>query len=251
MDIARHITQLRLDGERLASVAATVRPETPVPTCPEWAVRDLVRHLGGVHRWATGYVRDARLEAEDVELEDLVGGWPDDGKLIDWFREGHAALVRSLEEAPDDLRCWTFLDAPSPRAFWARRQAHETGIHRVDAESATGTSTPFPGSFASDGIDELLFGFAGRPGRPLPLDSPATMRLEAVDASRSWRVNFMPTGFEISTDVPADAADCRVRAQASELYVLLWNRREPDGLDISGNVALLAMWRESMRVRWS
>lgn len=32
--------------------------------------------------------------------------------------------------------CWTFLDAPSPLAFWARRQAHETAIHRADAQLA-------------------------------------------------------------------------------------------------------------------
>ena len=33
------------------------------------------------------------------------------------------------------------LDVPGralPLAFWARRQAHETAVHRVDAESALG-----------------------------------------------------------------------------------------------------------------
>ena len=34
------------------------------------------------------------------------------------------------------MRCFAFLPAPSPLAFWARRQAHETGIHRADVESA-------------------------------------------------------------------------------------------------------------------
>ena len=53
-------------------------------------------------------------------------------------RQGCADLVAALAAAPDDLECWTFLPAPSPRAMWARRQAHETAIHRVDAELAAG-----------------------------------------------------------------------------------------------------------------
>src|SRR6204780_1534249 len=66
--------------------------------------------------------------------------------------------------------CCGFLDAPSPLAFWARRQAHEPAIHRADAESAAGDVTPFPAVFAADGIDELLVCFASRGGVPGPQD---------------------------------------------------------------------------------
>ena len=45
-----------------------------------------------------------------------------------------------LRSAPADLDCFTFLPAESARHFWARRQAHETAIHRVDAENAAGGS---------------------------------------------------------------------------------------------------------------
>src|SRR5262249_53658636 len=60
-------------------------------------------------------------------------------ELPGWFREGHAALVQALSVAGPDLNCWAFLAAPSPLAFWARRQAHETAIHRVDAGQAAVT----------------------------------------------------------------------------------------------------------------
>ena len=43
---------------------------------------------------------------------------------------------------------------------WARRQAHETAIHRYDAESASGDVNGFDLDFAVDGIDEILVGFA-------------------------------------------------------------------------------------------
>ncbi len=137
-----------------------------MPTCPGWQLRDLVRHLGGVHRWATAFVSTGRTTSipESSDLESYVGGWPPDAEVVSWFEQGHAALVAALESAPDDLECWSFLPAPSPRAFWARRQAHETAIHRADADAAAGATPVFRAAFAADGVEELLFGFGGRRG---------------------------------------------------------------------------------------
>jgi hypothetical protein len=75
----------------------------------------------------------------------ILAGGPGDDELPGWFREGHASLVRVLEAADPDMTCWTFLDAPSSVAFWARRQAHETAIHRVDAEQAAAGAGGRPG----------------------------------------------------------------------------------------------------------
>jgi uncharacterized protein (TIGR03083 family) len=83
-------------------------------------------------------------------LDQVVPAQPEDDVLVEWFVAGHAALVQALRDADPDLACWTFLPAPSPLAFWARRQAHETGIHRVDAESPADSITPFPPAFAAD-----------------------------------------------------------------------------------------------------
>ena len=140
MEVAEHIEALRLEGDRMAKAATAASPDAPVPTCPEWAVRDLVRHTGGVHRWATGVVATPRTEVWNVGLEEVVGTWPPDDELVEWFRPGRAGLVAALSDAPADLECWTFLRAPSPLAHWARRQAHETTIHRVDTELAAGLS---------------------------------------------------------------------------------------------------------------
>ena len=69
-----------------------------------------------------------------------MGSWPPDAELAAGSRQGCAALADALAAAPADLECWTFLRAPSPLAMWARRQAHETAIHRVDAELAAGAA---------------------------------------------------------------------------------------------------------------
>jgi uncharacterized protein (TIGR03083 family) len=247
MEIAEHLAALRREGELLAVAAARTDLDTPIPTCPEWRMRDLVRHIGDVHRWAGAHVAERRLEPIRRAGE-VAGPLPEDSELLDWFRRGHAALFRTLETADPDVECWTFLPAPSPLAFWARRQAHETGIHRADAESPRGVTTPFPDSFAADGIDELLFGFLGRPGA-MGADPPRTLHLHATDTDGEWLVRVGQDA--IAVDREHAEADCSVRGSASDLYLLLWNRLAPGGLDVTGDPSLLEFWRETVQIYWS
>ncbi len=250
MEIKRHIAALRREGSLLAAVAERTGFAAPVPSCPDWRMRDLVRHIGGVHRWAAASVAGRLTVPPDGATESaFFDSAPADSGLIEWFRAGHAALVHVLESAPPDLACWSFLPAPSPLAFWARRQAHETGIHRADMECVTGSITPFPPDFAADGVDELLLGFASRPGGRLRAELPRTIGLQAVDVERDWLVGIRPEGVEVTLE--AAAADCAVRATASDLHLLLWNRRTYHGLEVRGDTALLDLWREMVRIRWS
>lgn len=251
MDVLEHVEQLRRDGGRLADAASSADLAAPVPTCPDWQLRDLVRHVGGVHRWATGFVVGDGRQPPDGDLEQLVGGWPEDADLLAWFRAGHRALVEGLVSAPADLDAWTFLDAPTPLAFWARRQAHETAIHRVDAESAAGDVTGFPSKFAADGVDELLLRFVGRPGKTLPVETPRSMVVRATDVPRSWRITFAPSGFQIATDPIGADAELVVTGGAPDLYKMLWNRQGTAGLELDADQDLLDVWREAVRIRWT
>jgi uncharacterized protein (TIGR03083 family) len=252
VEVAEHIEFLQVEGERLAAAADLAGPDAPVPTCPEWVVRDLVRHVGGVHRWATSYVAGAHTELQDVQLEELVGAWPADEELTAWFRQGHAALVTALSEADPDLECWTFLPAPSPRAMWARRQAHETAMHRVDAELAAGVAlSPLSPSFAADGVDELLTCFVTRRGSKLPADPPRTLRVAGTDEAASWLVSIGAEGPSTIVDMGSGTADCLVRGPAPELYRLLWNRRSSEGLERHGDAGVLDLFLDRVHVRWS
>jgi predicted lipid carrier protein YhbT len=77
------------------------------------------------------------------------------------------------------------------------------------------------------------------------------MVVRATDLPRSWRVTFAPTGFQIQTD-PADAdAELVVTGGASDLYMVLWNRRDTSGLELEGEPDVLALWRETVRIRWT
>lgn len=252
MEVAEHIAALRGHGAHLADAAAVAGLDAPVPTCPEWAVRELVHHIGGVHRWAADVVGAARTQFRDEPLELVAGGWPADDATIQWFRDGHAALVAALDGAPADLDCVTFLPAPSPLAFWARRQAHETAIHRLDAERAAGLITTFEPTFAADGLDELLTGLAPRPRRHTATDGPVTLALQTSDAGRGWRVTIDPVGVAAEAQpTELDASDLLITGTADELYQLMWNRRSLDGLDVRGDPALLDVWSATISVRWT
>ncbi len=254
MEVTAHIEALRREGELLAVAVDATDPGAAVPTCPEWTMRDLVRHLGGVHRWATGYVAEGRTEVWGVGLDDVVGTWPEDAALADWLRQGCAVLADALAAAPDDLRCWTFLPAPSPRAMWARRQAHETAIHRVDAQLTARTALgPFGPAFAADGVDELLTCFVPRRSTKLAADVPASFAVQCTDADAAWVVSIGPRGVTTSAGpVPVgSAADCSVRGTAADLYLALWNRAGPEGLAVDGDGDVLGLFLDTVHVRWS
>lgn len=251
LPIATYAAAIRSDAARLATAAAAAGLDAQVPTCPEWQVRDLLQHLGGVHRWATGIIATPRTEAWNADLPEVVGTWPSDRELVPWLLDGADALSTALETADPALQCWTFLKATSPLAMWARRQAHETAIHRIDGEWATGASgTPFEPAFAADGVDELLVCFVTRRKTGLTADPPRTLRVTATDADGDWDAVVGP---ERVVTVPGGTgpADVAVRGEASDLYQALWNRPITSPLDVAGDAPLLELFLDKVHVRWS
>jgi uncharacterized protein (TIGR03083 family) len=259
METSQHIAALRREGDLLAVAAGQAGLDAAVPSCPPWQVRDLLRHTGYIHRWAAGYIsgrsgpgRDGASEAE------VLSSGPPDGELIAWFRDGHAALLRTFAEADPDVIAWTVLPGPSRLASWARRQAHETGIHRADAELASGPVTPYPASFAADGIDELIMGFMARDEARLSPEQRSGPRrvlaVRAADTSGSWVVELTAGGRDAARVARGDGpADCTLAGPASGLYQLLWNRCDlaGSGAEVTGDATLLADWSEGVRVTWS
>ncbi|MGW6914260.1 maleylpyruvate isomerase family mycothiol-dependent enzyme [Kitasatospora sp. NPDC054939] len=255
MDLTERIGALRREGALLADAAAAADLAAPVPGCPGWELRDLVVHTGKVHRWATSYlVHGHRSPLDQAGQLAAWGPEPSDAALVDWFREGHADLSLALEKAPAELDCWSFLPAPSPVAFWARRQLHETAVHRFDAEAAAGVDGPrVTAEVALDGIDELLRGFLVRPQGRLRSPEPRTVLVRATDAERpeglpsSWRVTISQD--PVTVTLTDEAADLVLTGSAHDLYLLLWNRRPIEAADASGDLTLLDLWRERAVIR--
>ncbi|MFE9241846.1 maleylpyruvate isomerase family mycothiol-dependent enzyme [Streptomyces sp. NPDC007007] len=262
MQITELIASLSDEGRLLAAAAEQAGPGASVPTCPGWQIRHLLRHTGMVHRWAAAFVTEGHTSYHPD------GGEPDlDGaELLAWFREGHRHLVRSLEEAPADLECWTFLPAPSPLAFWSRRQLNETTVHRVDAESALGGPlTPVSADRAADGIDELLTGFHARPSSRVRSDEPRTLRVRAVDTEATWTVRISQgppravrtagpdvdgTGKSDATGESdgAERVDCELSGTAEGIFLTLWNRLPLTAVTLRGDRAVARLWTDNSAV---
>ncbi len=268
MEISQHIDALRHQGGLLAGAAERAGLDASVPPCPTWQVKDLLRHTGYIHRWAARHVTECPDTILDGPSEaDILRAGAADPDLLAWFRAGHAALVKTLSTADPGLVCATFMDAPSALAFWARRQAHETAIHRADAESAASVRPEYPADFAADGIDELIMGFGQRRKYRPPPDQDGGLRVRTTDTGDAWRVDTQDGRIRARRE-PADAnraadADraapvsdpapaCTLTGPAAGLYLYLWNRSDAAQADvaISGDPGFLRAWQSSVRVRW-
>ena len=220
-----------------------------VPTCPEWSVRDLVAHQGMVHRWAAALVRGERPSGEEVDGFEQAGRTAVDP--LDWLKAGALELTRAVVDAEEDTDVLVFLnDAPEPRAFWARRQCHETTIHAVDALAASLGRAPgadevwVEPDIAVDGIDELLAGFLTRPFSRLRCDEDALLVVAPDDMDDWWEVAVGPRPAvatrRTSSDPRPSDPDWEVGGSAVELYLRLWNRS-----------AVSDEWRELTAITWT
>lgn len=236
MDLADLLGHLESEGERFTATLTGADPAAAVPGT-EWDLRTLAQHTGAVHRWATDVIERGLATNETGGSAAFRRDLPDD-ELRDWFAGGHAALVAALSTASDALAVFTLLPSEVPRHFWARRQAHETGIHRADAQAAVGVVDPFDTAFAQDGIDELAAGFAREPQFASPV--PGVLALSCTDGP-SWRVDFDGDHTVAVVSDETSAATASVTGSSSALYLWLWNR--PADVLVAGDETTIASWQ--------
>ncbi|HZA84280.1 MAG TPA: maleylpyruvate isomerase family mycothiol-dependent enzyme [Actinomycetes bacterium] len=246
-----HLGALVRGGAALREAAAAAGPDARVPTCPAWDVTQLVVHQGMVHRWAAANLRGER----DHDTAASQAGGKAAARLLDWYSQGLAALVGTLRATAEDAKAMVFLrDAPSPRRFWARRQAHETTIHSVDAISAvcrrwpTASDVDIDPVLAADGIDELLMGFVTRGKGRLHAAEPYSVLVRTSDTGHAWTLRI-GDGPIVTTPGGAERPEAVFSGTAVELYLSLWNRA--DEITTNGRPDLVDQWRRQIRIRWS
>jgi len=239
LTVDRHLEGLRAAMVAFVRYADRAGTSAPVPTCPGWTVGDLVAHQGMVHRWAASHLR-----GEAPEKGRATERWEAEGRRepdpLEWLRDGVVELAQAVAAASDDLDALVFLaDAPPARAFWARRQCHETTMHAVDALAACLGRLPgaaevdwVPDELAVDGIDELLAGFLPRRTSGLRTPEPAVLLVRPDDSAWCWRVELsgrppVTTRLKAEPDQLDEDADWELTGTPVELYLRMWNRSEP------------------------
>ncbi|MFD8547218.1 maleylpyruvate isomerase family mycothiol-dependent enzyme [Streptomyces sp. NPDC059649] len=236
---------------RFAEVVRGADPATPVPSCPDWTLADLTRHVGSLQRWFSALL--TQLVQEPPRSRDVELGLPERAEEYpDWVAAGVPAVAAVLRATDPRAAMWAWGEDQHAR-FWARRMLYETLVHRVDAERAVGQESDIDPALAADGVDEFLVNlpYAG-------LFAPAVKKLRGdgeviafhctdsgSGTGEEWRVRLDPDGFRPagSAPVPADA-QAKVRGRAADLLLLLYGRRsyQDPAFEVSGGTTALDRW---------
>jgi uncharacterized protein (TIGR03083 family) len=247
----RWYAEIESSTETLAGIVDGTDLTVTVPTCPEWTLRQLATHVGRAHRWA-GEITSTR-SAEFIPFRQVPDGRiPDDpAQQAPWLRAGAARLIDAVRSAGSD-EVWTF-GGLRPASFWARRMAHETAVHRADAELAAGRDPQIAADVAADGIDEWLLGFLSGVGsvaedpRLGALPDGGVLHVHATDESLAdgageWLVRR--DGDQITVEHGHAKGDVALRGPAGRLLLVLVRRLPVDDpqVQVLGDQAVLTAW---------
>jgi uncharacterized protein (TIGR03083 family) len=254
----RYCTQVVAETELLRSAIKGADLSTAVSSCPGWNVGQLLRHLGGAHRWAAAAVRGRIREPlpEDEFVFRDLSGFTDEvpAELDPWLAEGAAELAQALRAAGPGVRMWTPVPSAPTTDFYARRFTHETLVHRADAALALGADYDADLVVVADAIDEWLelgslpIMFEYHPETKELLGPGRTLHLHATDTPpelhADWVIDL--TGDAIAWRRAHERAAVAVRGSLTELLLLIYRRRPVDAanIEVLGDDGLLDFWIE-------
>jgi uncharacterized protein (TIGR03083 family) len=253
----QYLTEIRASTAQLADIVSGHDPDLPVPTCPDWTLRQLATHLGRVHRWAAQIV--STRATERIPFNSAPDGkYPaEPAEQAAWLNAGASRVIAAITDAAE-APVWAFGQL-APASFWARRQAHETMMHRADAELAVGRDVVLDAGLAADGIDEWL---AMATGYRRPGDGSAALRVgaalhllaedsapaagELTSESGGWVIRSTPDGLTMQRGSAQRAGDgdVAVSGPAGRLLLVLVRRLPADdpAIAVTGDAALFTGW---------
>lgn len=244
-----HLDLLRTEGMRLAAMPAAALA-APVPSVPGWTMERVVRHTGRVHRWVTAML----AAGPDAALDSGAGPepLPHGTGCLPAYLDSLDGLLEELSAHDFDRAAPTWT-GPGTVAFWARRQAHEVAVHRVDAADAVhaaGGMAPatVDARGAADGVDEWAGPMLARALPEVPRELRGrTVHLHGTDTpDAEWLLTFGPDGVRV--DSGHTKGDVAIRGTAEELLLALWRRRPLAALEMHGDVDLAHRMVDAARI---
>ncbi|MCI2416967.1 maleylpyruvate isomerase family mycothiol-dependent enzyme [Saccharopolyspora sp. K220] len=236
-----HHHAFRDQAAAFRSAVIQAGPDAEVSTCPGWDVRRLVQHLARVYANVA-----LALELEPGDERPRPPRPPADfDDALTWWDDRFTHLVHALSTSDPARPVWSFFPGGTAER-WTRRMAHETAIHRLDAEHALACLGPdhvheliFDPALAADGIDEMLTVILPVTVNWAEREHEGKVLYHAPDAGRAWLVEYQP-GWPPVAGAPTDAAlevDATVAGTADAVYRRVWGR--PSTALITGNTALV------------
>lgn len=246
LTVTDHLEGLRAALVPFADVVDRLPRRTTVPSCPDWTLGRLVAHQGMVHRWAAGHLTGAPIDAKKVQNQG--GSAEDQGE---WLRDGAIEFVTAVTQSADDVEAMTFWEVDSAKAFWARRQCHETTIHAADAEITrkgrlvVAEDLPWlTAQVAVDAIAELLnhMILRERVQEQVTADEETRLLVAPTDTDLRWLVVVGPDGVGSRPADDSVDADVSIEGTPQGTLLTLYNRGDDAG---RGD---LGFWRENVRI---
>ncbi|MDG4822588.1 maleylpyruvate isomerase family mycothiol-dependent enzyme [Asanoa sp. WMMD1127] len=237
---------LRAEAAAFGAAVAAAPPDSPVPSCPDWTVTDLTHHVGSVYEYVTRLVERGGTDRPDPREHPKDA--PDGAAALAWWQMRYDALLSTLDAVDPEAPVWNWAPQSKKAGFWHRRMAHETAIHRWDAQMALAASEPIEAKLAADGISEVLDTWLPA-GRRRAQERPhGVVHLFAADTDQEWLVRLRGEGvalLDTDTILDTDEPPARVQAEgtASDLLLALYGRVGFDVLVVSGDPTLLTALR--------
>jgi uncharacterized protein (TIGR03083 family) len=237
MDYETFVQHVRADGDRLAAVARGRLPAT-VPSCPGWSMRDLVGHVAEVYEHKIACTELGRAP------EPWPPTWPEDREPVRWLGDAHARLVAMFgEHRPSDPSA-TWWPSDQTVGFWARRMAHETAVHRIDAELAVGDVTPIDDELALDGIDEVLTIMLAGDWSEEPSEASVGQKVAIGSSTRAWIVTLERSTIEVAEG--GGDAEATIGGEPSDVLLWLWGRAADPRVSRSGPEETIRLLRSRL-----
>ncbi|MBC8363943.1 MAG: maleylpyruvate isomerase family mycothiol-dependent enzyme [Actinobacteria bacterium] len=224
-----YLAHLAADGRSLIT-AVEAAPGSQVAACPEWTNTGLAEHLATVWNFAM-----AQVESGDASGPQRPSPDPDESMsdLLD-------RTVATLGGADHDAPAWNWV-GDLRAGWWCRRMAHETSVHRWDAQEAAETTEPIDADLATDGITELIeVGLVSRMRSGGSIEYPdGSLHLHRTDGEGEWLLSNVEG--ELVATFEHAKGDAAARGTASDLLLCLWGRGR-GSLETFGDEALLDAW---------
>lgn len=229
---------VRQDGERLGAVAGTAA-SAEVPSCPGWSMGDLVRHVAQVY--------EHKIACTTLRHE--PDPWPPVWQArdpLDWLSDAHARLLAMFARSEPTTPSYTWWPPDQTVGFWARRMAHETAVHRFDAELAAGTPTLIKADLAADGVDEILSVMLEGDWSDEPDETATGARVAVSTAGRTWTVALERESVSVTEGDEAGSANPRLSGDPSDIDLWLWGRIPDDRVTRSGDLQAIRELRSRL-----
>lgn len=238
---ADYLAALHRDATALRAAAVPETLDSAVPSCPDWTVHALVGHMGNVYERIGGVVARATLSPPEAPLP--KGGYPEGAAVLEWFDERYASLAGIVRDVAEDTPAWNWAPQPKTAAFWFRRLAHETAVHRWDLQVSVGLPEPIEERLAADGVDEVLDTWLPAGRRKGAPGLNGLVHLEAVDTGDEWYVRLRGERIAVldapSVDPEEKTVATRAAGPASDVELALYGRVPFDVLRVEGDAGLL------------